>query len=152
MDVDETAEGQEETPLVNLVAGGVTFVTLAVAFGLLALGVESFWVAFPVGFGGGMPLAVGLAKYYESRRDAAGGDRGRGRRAGESDTDEALAQLRDRYARGELTDEEFETRVERLLETESVPDAKAYAERERTDETGHEKTGNAESVPEREEA
>ena len=34
--------------------------------------------------------------------------------------DDPVETLRDRYARGELTDEEFEARVERLLETEDV--------------------------------
>ena len=39
-------------------------------------------------------------------------------------TDEdALATLRERYARGELTDEQFERKVERLLETETLDDA-----------------------------
>jgi 3-hydroxyacyl-CoA dehydrogenase len=44
----------------------------------------------------------------------------------ESETEDALETLRDRYARGELTDEEFERRVERLLETESVSDAVGF--------------------------
>ncbi|QPV65032.1 SHOCT domain-containing protein [Halosimplex litoreum] len=93
------------------------------------LGVDYFWVAFPVGFGGGMPLAIALAKYYESEREA---DRGREREGGHRDrgrsdeADAALAELRDRYARGELGDEEFEARVERLLETESVDDAETF--------------------------
>lgn len=38
----------------------------------------------------------------------------------ESPDNDALQTLRDRYARGELTDEEFERKVEQLLETESV--------------------------------
>jgi uncharacterized membrane protein len=33
---------------------------------------------------------------------------------------DALATLRDRYARGELTDEQFERKLERLLETETL--------------------------------
>ncbi|PSP32540.1 hypothetical protein BRC64_06440 [Halobacteriales archaeon QH_10_67_22] len=46
--------------------------------------------------------------------------------ADEDDTDAALADLRERYARGEITDAEFERRVERLLETESVDDAETF--------------------------
>jgi hypothetical protein len=35
---------------------------------------------------------------------------------------DALETLRDRYARGELTDEQFERKLQRLLETETVED------------------------------
>ncbi|QHS18310.1 SHOCT domain-containing protein [haloarchaeon 3A1-DGR] len=38
-------------------------------------------------------------------------------------TDDALETLRERYARGELTDEQFERKLERLLETETLEDA-----------------------------
>jgi uncharacterized membrane protein len=125
-DDDWNEDDEEETPLEAVAAGAVTFLTLAVAFGLMALGNPYFWVAFVVGFGGGMPLAVGLAKYYESRHER---ERGRSPRTGDSDTDAALADLRERYARGELDDEAFEARVERLLETESITDAREYVER-----------------------
>jgi uncharacterized membrane protein len=37
--------------------------------------------------------------------------------------DEALARLRQRYADGELTDEQFERKVERLLETDTLENA-----------------------------
>ncbi|ELZ20271.1 hypothetical protein C475_20897 [Halosimplex carlsbadense 2-9-1] len=126
-DAVEPDDGDEESPLVGVATGAVTFLTLGVAFSLMFLGVDYFWVAFPVGFGGGMPLAVALAKYYESE-GAAERDRERGRRdRGRSDeADDALAELRDRYARGEIDDEEFEARVERLLETESVDDAETF--------------------------
>jgi uncharacterized membrane protein len=40
----------------------------------------------------------------------------------QSTENDALETLRDRYARGELTDKEFERKVERLLETESIED------------------------------
>jgi len=46
--------------------------------------------------------------------------------ADEDDTDAALADLRERHARDEITDAEFERRVERLLETESVDDAETF--------------------------
>ncbi|MFW6317220.1 MAG: SHOCT domain-containing protein [Halorubrum sp.] len=48
--------------------------------------------------------------------------------AGEADgesasaTDDPLATLRERYATGEIGDEEFERRLERLLETEELAD------------------------------
>lgn len=37
-----------------------------------------------------------------------------------------LDELRRRYARGEISDEEFERRLERLLETESMADIEQY--------------------------
>ncbi|MFC7138617.1 SHOCT domain-containing protein [Halosimplex aquaticum] len=126
----------DEGPLVGVAAGAVTFLTLGVAFGLMFLGIPWFWVAFPVGFGGGIPLAVSLAKWYESR-EASERARVSGRRRSterSDDTDEALEALRDRYARGEIDDEEFETRVERLLETESVDDAETFLRGDREDE------------------
>jgi len=36
--------------------------------------------------------------------------------------DEALTRLRDRYARGELTDKQFERKLDHLLETETLAD------------------------------
>ncbi|WP_415379958.1 SHOCT domain-containing protein [Halosimplex sp. TS25] len=36
------------------------------------------------------------------------------------DEDDPVAKLRDRYARGELTDDEFERKLDRLLETEDL--------------------------------
>lgn len=137
---------KESTPLVAVATGTVTALTLGVGFSLLALGYPFFWIAFPIGFGGGMPLAVGLAKWYE--RDAETDSDNTQHR--QSDADRALADLRDRYARGELDDEEFETRVERLLETESVADAKSFLERRtRTDEESERPTPDREVEEER---
>lgn len=48
---------------------------------------------------------------------------------GDADADEALARLRTEYAEGRLTDAEFERRVERLLETETVGDAVEWIDR-----------------------
>ena len=111
------AGGHQLTPVVT---GVVTAATLAVAFGLMALGVESFWVAFVVGFGGVLPLLVAALEYREATDDSPS-------RADRSDADAALEELQLRYARGEFTDEEFERRAERLLETESPPAAGAAA-------------------------
>lgn len=58
----------------------------------------------------------------------------------------ALDTLRDRYARGDLSDEEGERKVERLLETETPESAREHvsrqAERERDAES---ETGGTES-------
>lgn len=120
----------DETPLQQLVAGVVIACIFLVGFGLLAVGYPWFWIAFPVGFAGVLPAALALAKLYEERHETEDTPT-----VGDADlTDEradALAVLRDRYARGELDEEEFEHRLERLLETERVADAKAHVERGR---------------------
>ena len=121
----------DDTPLQSIVAGATTGLVLTVAFGLLALGVPWFWVAFPVGFGGLLPVAMGVAKWYEQRQTA------HRMPASESTTtsdQEALETLRNRYARGEIDEAEFERRLEALLETESVEDAEVYADREKLKE------------------
>jgi len=46
------------------------------------------------------------------------------------ESDDPIETLRDRYARGEITEAEFERRVEGLLETEGSADASARRERE----------------------
>jgi uncharacterized membrane protein len=113
-----------KTPLEEATAGTVITVTLLAGFGLLFAGVDVFWLAFVVGFGGLLPAALGVVKHYQR------GEQGRGNRpADPRETDQALDDLRQRYARGELTEAEFEARVERLLETESVGDARDYADR-----------------------
>ncbi|OTE99857.1 SHOCT domain-containing protein [Halorubrum sp. SD612] len=48
------------------------------------------------------------------------------------DTTDALQRLRTRYANGDLTDEQFERKLDRLLETETPEDAAEWAERNRS--------------------
>ncbi|MGM0591524.1 MAG: SHOCT domain-containing protein [Halobacteriota archaeon] len=118
------SDDENETPLEQLAAGVTVALVLAVAFGLLALGYPWFWIAFPVGFGGVLPAAIALAKLYERRAEER-------ERIG-STTDErerALALLRERYAAGEIDEAEFERRVGRLLQTETVADAEGYVDR-----------------------
>lgn len=53
----------------------------------------------------------------------------------EENARDALETLRQRYANGELTDEQFERKLERLLDTESIESVEDYVrERERTRE------------------
>ncbi|MBX0287207.1 SHOCT domain-containing protein [Haloarcula salinisoli] len=106
----------EDEDLEIVVAARVTTLTLAVAFVLMFAGVPWFWVAFPVGFGGVLPTALGATRLYQRRHPADSRPT--------TDEDDALATLRERYARGELTEAEFERQVERLLETEDVRTAR----------------------------
>ncbi|MFP9191789.1 SHOCT domain-containing protein [Natronosalvus vescus] len=113
----------EDTPLEEIAAGVTIGLILTVAFGLLALGVSWFWIVFPIGFAGVLPAVMGLVKLYERRRERE--------RAGEDESDvDPLDQLRDRYARGELSDAEFERKLDRLLETETHDGAKRAARRD----------------------
>lgn len=116
-------------PLSAVVSAVVTAVTLGVAFGLLALDVDWFWLAFVVGFGVVLPTAVGLVEYdRRSGSQTAAADRN-------NEAEAALATLRQRYAQGELTDVEFERRLERLLETTAVSPASTYETSHRAEET-----------------
>jgi hypothetical protein len=126
----------DESSTPSLAVGAVSVVTMAVAFGLLAAGVDFFWVAFPVGFGGGVPFVVAAARWYDAQSD-----RGRdfAERAGRrepttassdgSTTDDRthedrLEALRNSYARGEIDEAEFEARLEDLLEAEAADDSR----------------------------
>jgi len=111
----------EESPAQLTVAGAVTALTLLVGFGLLAVGVSYFWVAFVVGFAGLLPMSLGAVQLYERRQNET--------RTTE-DADDAIDELRRRYARGELTEAEFERRVEKLIETEGETPAGHTRERE----------------------
>ncbi len=126
------------------VTGLTTLAVLVVAFGAMALGVPHFWVVFPVGFGGVLPLVVAHSRRTERGPDESGGS-GANAPAGTADADrpadEALRTLRARYARGELTDEAFETHLERLLETETVADAANRVRRPSDADSGEDTRG-----------
>jgi uncharacterized membrane protein len=137
-------DAESDTPLEELVAGLVVGAILLAGFGLMFAGVPWFWVVFPVGFAGLLPAAIALAKYYERRQPPAD-------EPADDERADALSVLRARYARGDIDEAEFERRIERLLETESVADASAYLEssREQSRERGGEPTVS-ESATERE--
>ena len=102
-----------------LIAGVISATTLFVSFALLAIDFEYFWVTYIIGFGGILPTAVGLHVSRTTHEPNAASHE-----ADTADEDAAIAALRERYARGELTDAEFESRIERLLETESTEDTR----------------------------
>lgn len=118
---EQKASACGDSPLMAVVPGVISAGTLLVAFTLLAAGFEHFWITFVLGFGVVLPVAMGVARHRQ--------DSPRGRESTVSgsmnatpEEDAALARLRQRYARGEVSDTEFERRLERLIETESSLD------------------------------
>jgi Predicted membrane protein (DUF2078). len=111
----------DEDTLNMIAAGVVTTVTLLVGFGLLAAGVSYFWVAFPVGFAGVLPLTIGVLRFYRENNNTSN----------QTSKEDPITTLRERYANGELTDEEFENQVEKLIETESGVSFHSKCESER---------------------
>ncbi len=108
--------------------------TLLAALSVLTFGLTAFFAVvgleflvpttFVLGFFVVVPLVALLGDalpMVESETDGVEVER-------EPTGDGPIDELRARYARGELTDEEFERRLERLLETE---DAEASRSRER---------------------
>ncbi|MXV60865.1 DUF1707 domain-containing protein [Natronorubrum sp. JWXQ-INN-674] len=122
-------------PLTSVVSSAVSMLTVGVALGLLFLGWSNFWIVFVIGFGFVLPAAVQLAQWYDSQSSSQSPDS-----PSHSDNEQqrALETLRQRYASGEIDEAEFERRVTRLLETESVADAKTVFED--TDEEAAERT------------
>lgn len=112
----------EENPLVKLTS------LFVLGAGLLALftGQNWFWMIFALGFAVLVPLVklVGDAFGVEVGADEAG--RTESDRAAPESKQDALDALRDRYARGELSETEFERKVETLLETETLESARKH--------------------------
>ncbi len=114
----------------------------------LFTGQEWWWAALIVGYVVVIPIveiAVGETDDEETGREWGWpwGERDEGneeRRDG--DADDALAGLRERYARGELTDEQFERKLERLLEVETIEGADEHVERAREQRRNRESEGD----------
>jgi len=68
---------------------------------------------------------------WQERAEETTAERQQGADAADTPSEDALQTLRDRYARGELTDEQFERKLERLIETETLEDAEDRHRRER---------------------
>ncbi len=132
--------------------------TLGLGLTALFLDVEQWYLIFVVGWLLVVPL---LSILFEGRSDSVGdrvveeversvveeverslgGSSGSNRADGSgagpavpADREDVLDLLRERYARGELDDAEFERKVQRLLETESLADAEDLFGADATDE------------------
>lgn len=93
-----------------LVSAVVTALTLGLAFGLLGLGIEYFWVVYPLGFGVILPSALGFVNYHWTNKENLDNN------SSGIDSGDRLKALRKRYVRGDISEAEFERQLDRLLE------------------------------------
>ncbi|WP_132057678.1 SHOCT domain-containing protein [Halorussus amylolyticus] len=141
-----TDEGDDHpvTEVVSLVVLGL---------GLLGLfaGFEWFWMVFVIGFAVLVPIVEILYGDDESDDEThdettvSGVDTPNDRTESRHprSKQDALDTLRDRYARGDLSDEAFERKLERLLETETPESAREHVGRDGSgrDESGQDGSG-----------
>jgi hypothetical protein len=108
----------------------------------LFLGVDNWWLIFVLGYAVLVPIVSILSGEddddmlgeTEARMDdAVRGTLDGNERHESSDStaskQDALETLRERYARGELSDEQFEAKLETLLDTETLENARARVDR-----------------------
>ncbi|EMA53598.1 SHOCT domain-containing protein [Halococcus thailandensis] len=146
-DVRERA-AENASEIASMIVLGLGFLALFTGFTAIP-----FWLIWVIGFTVIVPLVEILAGEegtgndwtgdwadwfdWSGRREHRHGDQSE-RQAGGGDgtTTDALETLRERYARGDLTDEQFERKLDTLLETDSPENAAdwRYRERERIEE------------------
>ncbi|WP_435184058.1 SHOCT domain-containing protein [Halobellus sp. EA9] len=129
-----------DDPVVGATALLVLGAGLGSLFGVPVLAAVDFWIIFVIGYAVVVPL-VSLIRGHRAR-DAADDRSGsaerrrrvdeRSDRADESEgVDDALDRLRDRYARGDLSEAQFERKLEVLLETDTPENARERVTRGR---------------------
>ncbi|MDQ2055351.1 SHOCT domain-containing protein [Halobellus sp. H-GB7] len=140
-----------DDPVVAATALVVLGAGLGSLFGVPLLAAVDFWLVFVVGYAVVVPL-VSLARRRqraEAETDSStartprversdgtvGGDQWNGADGG---VDAALDRLRDRYARGDLSEDQFERKLEVLLETDTPENARERIEQGRAQERGQE--------------
>jgi uncharacterized membrane protein len=116
----------EADPAVGLTALAV----LGLGFVAMAADLPAFWAVWAVGFGAVVPAVALLRRRGDDAEDGDGPVSD-----ATDDVDAALATLRERYARGDLSEAAFEAKLEALLETETPEDARERLRRERSTET-----------------
>ena len=130
------ADGDD--PVVGAVALLVLGAGLGSLFGVPLLAAVEFWLIFTIGYAVVVPLVSLLRGRSDGGDEASRDRRGDTERvadgAASDDSDEvdaALDRLRDRYATGELSEAQFERKLETLLETETPEAARERLDRER---------------------
>jgi uncharacterized membrane protein len=118
----------------NRATGIASLLVLGVGLTSLFLGYNWFWIVFVVGFAVVVPIVSMLAGEDESETDEFPTS------PSEPTTDDPLETLRRRYATGELTEEQFERKLEALLDTETMEAVENRAQRRgrnRADDPAH---------------
>ncbi|OIB57202.1 SHOCT domain-containing protein [Natrialba sp. SSL1] len=139
--------------LIAIVTFGIISILslLGLEFVVAVLAVIGWFVLTPVFLFWGEDIAALMAERKQSTGSTWPGtsaaDTGND---SDSDTDaDAFAQLKHRYASGELSEDEFEHRLDRLLEADEAFDRKA-ATRSRAARGGRTQSPNGQQDPERE--
>lgn len=121
---------QSPTALVTLL------VTVIWVFGY-AIGADWWPIAISVGYAVGIPISSVFLEGELSPGEKSDSAAGESADTDTTDADatttttstgDALETLRERYAAGDLSETQFETKLEQLLETETVENASAYVE------------------------
>ena len=97
------------------------FLTLGAGFVAMVAGMPYFWLIWVLGFAVVLPILGILFSEDEANSELAD-------ERGTDVSSDPLTSLRDQYARGDLTDEEFDRKLDRLLETESPENAAEWRE------------------------
>lgn len=132
----EISDDEDKHPLVKLTSLAV----LGLGLTLLFLGVDLFWLVFVVGFAVVVPIVKVVTEEFGVGRGADERIRRTPDSASDPDsTRDALDALRERYARDDLSEAEFERKVENLLETETPESARRHVESEDRETTRRER-------------
>lgn len=113
------------------VATVVSLLTILTGTILLALNFNFFWLAYPIGFGGILPFAIMVSKNYDTQV--------RENKSETSEEETALEELKKKFVNDEISEEEFENRVENLVQTQDVQTSKEYIERTQNSDNSREK-------------
>ena len=148
-------EGGDAASIAALLVLGLGLASL---FGLIQI--QPFWAVFAVGFAVVVPLVAILeARLRDRNRNRSGREpdgapaesdarRSDAPRTDDESVDAALDRLRDRYARGDLSDEQFESKLEALLDTDTPEAARERLDRRRREREVETETETADDASE----